>query len=994
MIKDIDTALNTLGLTQYEAKIYRTIATEGASTAKDISNICGIPYGKTYEVINSLVNRGFAVVLPVKPMKYKPVDCGETLRILQSNLSKELEHAKNVFSSLKEKQKEIEVHEPRGSFWVLHGRSAINNKIENLIRKSRKSIMLFLSGNAIYRMMYFRELLEQKKKEGVDISVITTKSSDEGICSLWSCSFCDEQNMNTKSNFVSVDGQESIIFESVPDDKNYTTGTDIGISIIEKSTTSFLESMFSVFNTYRHLLMSSTNAIFIIDAETMEVIEANSQCSKIIGFGREALVGKNIKDIAKQLGMVSQSFFDSSLKKIKKEKSVNIKDFEIDIGNNAITANVSAHIQKFYGKDAIVINVTDVTHEKQIEHEKTTISERYSYLFHTLPLPALLLSKDDKVLMVNKAVEEEFSFNFNEKKDVSIYNFVPKDRHAQMKKIRKMSQKKAVIIKLPLVTPKGIREFIIFLSKADSDGNKIVIGKDISELQDLKRDKKEIQKELKSSEDKYKILLESLNEGIWAIDKEDYTTFVNPKLAEMMGYLPEDMIGKHLFSFMDKEAIALCKNLLNNRKDGKKENHEFEFFKKDSSIIHVYMNTVPIFDKKGNYDGALASVTDISGKKHAEEQLKESECRYRTLFESSSDAIMTLAPPTWSFTEGNLSTLKMFQAKDESEFASKGPWELSPKYQPDGQLSSIKAKKMIMKAMEECSNFFEWTHKRVDGEEFPATVLLTKVKLGDKEQLQATVRDISKQKKVEEKLSESEEKYKTIVESATDQIFMLDTKLRFVSVNTAAANMSHHTPEELIGKYIFDIFPKETVIRFSKNCKEVLETSKSKFIEEKMVVNGKDFYNNTILNPVKDSKGNIVAVMGIVRDVTEQQRLEKESLESRAKYKYLFDNVKAGAFCSSLKDGKILDVNRHILNMFGYEKKADVIGRHVTEFYASLEERKELINRVKKEGIVIGYPVTMNKKDGTKMRLDVSLCYSPYDETIIGIFRETSDKQI
>jgi len=81
------------------------------------------------------------------------------------------------------------------------------------------------------------------------------------------------------------------------------------------------------------------------------------------------------------------------------------------------------------------------------------------------------------------------------------------------------------------------------------------------------------------------------------------------------------------------------------------------------------------------------------------------------------------------------------------------------------------------------------------------------------------------------------------------------------------------------------------------------------------------FYNNTILNPIKDSKGNVVAVMGIVRDVTERKKLEKDSLECHAKYKYLFENVKAGAFCSSLKSGKILDVNSHILKMFGHEKK-------------------------------------------------------------------------
>jgi signal transduction histidine kinase len=98
----------------------------------------------------------------------------------------------------------------------------------------------------------------------------------------------------------------------------------------------------------------------------------------------------------------------------------------------------------------------------------------------------------------------------------------------------------------------------------------------------------------------------------------------------------------------------------------------------------------------------------------------------------------------------------MFKVKDEKEFISKAPWEYSPRYQSDGQSSSLKAKNRIMKAIKEGNNFFEWTHKRANGEEFPATVLLTRVKEEKKIYLQGTVRDITKIKKAEEKAKESE----------------------------------------------------------------------------------------------------------------------------------------------------------------------------------------------------------------------------------------------
>ncbi|MEK6885558.1 MAG: hypothetical protein AABX17_01170 [Nanoarchaeota archaeon] len=111
---------------------------------------------------------------------------------------------------------------------------------------------------------------------------------------------------------------------------------------------------------------------------------------------------------------------------------------------------------------------------------------------------------------------------------------------------------------------------------------------------------------------------------------------------------------------------------------------------------------------------------------------EEAEEKYRALYETSSDAIMTLEPPTWKFTSGNPAAIGMFIAKDEKDFTSRAPWEFSPEKQSDGQLSSIKAKKMIETAIKEGKNFFEWTHRRLTGEDFPATVLLSRVKEGDK----------------------------------------------------------------------------------------------------------------------------------------------------------------------------------------------------------------------------------------------------------------------
>jgi len=127
----------------------------------------------------------------------------------------------------------------------------------------------------------------------------------------------------------------------------------------------------------------------------------------------------------------------------------------------------------------------------------------------------------------------------------------------------------------------------------------------------------------------------------------------------------------------------------------------------------------------------------------AVEEKHEAEERYKVLYETSSDAIMIIEPPTWKFTDANPATVKMFGAKDKDHFTSLSPSDVSPKKQPDGSLSSEKAKKMILKAVKEGENFFEWTHQTVDGKEFPATVKLTKFRLKGKDVLQATVRKVN-----------------------------------------------------------------------------------------------------------------------------------------------------------------------------------------------------------------------------------------------------------
>lgn len=106
------------------------------------------------------------------------------------------------------------------------------------------------------------------------------------------------------------------------------------------------------------------------------------------------------------------------------------------------------------------------------------------------------------------------------------------------------------------------------------------------------------------------------------IDKSSYTTFVNPRMAEMLGYTVEEMIGKHMHFFMDARGIELSTSNFKRRLIGIKEQHEFELIHKNGTRIYTIMETAPIKDEHGLYVGALAGVIDITDRKRMEEELK------------------------------------------------------------------------------------------------------------------------------------------------------------------------------------------------------------------------------------------------------------------------------------------------------------------------------------------------------------------------------------
>jgi PAS domain S-box-containing protein len=181
--------------------------------------------------------------------------------------------------------------------------------------------------------------------------------------------------------------------------------------------------------------------------------------------------------------------------------------------------------------------------------------------------------------------------------------------------------------------------------------------------------------------------------------------------------------------------------------------------------------------REGEIAGRVWTFSDQSEQYRMQDALARSEAKFRTMYDSSRDALM-LTYPGGPFFSGNRATLELFGCASEAEFQALGPADLSPPYQPDGEESSVKAQRMMRLAHDRGSHFFEWQHMRRNGEAFDATVLISRIRIEDEEMLLATVRDISEQKRTEEELHRHREQLEDLVTERTAKLLQANAVLR------------------------------------------------------------------------------------------------------------------------------------------------------------------------------------------------------------------------
>jgi PAS domain S-box-containing protein len=134
---------------------------------------------------------------------------------------------------------------------------------------------------------------------------------------------------------------------------------------------------------------------------------------------------------------------------------------------------------------------------------------------------------------------------------------------------------------------------------------------------------------VRESENRYRRIVETASEGIWLLDSNLHTSYVNRQMAEMMGYDPAQMMGESVFNFYFPEDFGYKKQVLERRQQGVREQIEERLRRRDGSELWVRMAAIPVYKDNGEFDGALAMVADITERKQTEAALRESEERFR-----------------------------------------------------------------------------------------------------------------------------------------------------------------------------------------------------------------------------------------------------------------------------------------------------------------------------------------------------------------------------
>ncbi len=453
---------------------------------------------------------------------------------------------------------------------------------------------------------------------------------------------------------------------------------------------------------------------------------------------------------------------------------------------------------------------------------------------------------------------------------------------------------------------------------------------------------------LRRSEEKYRLLVENLNDVVFNLDAQGNITYMSPVAESIFGYRAEEIIGKSFAEYIHPDDLPGVMQSRMETLGGALRPYEFRMIDKNGSIHYVRTSSRPI-ERDGHHVGMTGMLTDITGERQAEEALRESEERHRTILHTIEDGYFEV-DLKGSFTSFNESMRKML-GYDQEEMVGLN-------------YRRYMAKKIAKKVSLTFNEVFrtgipaktaDWRLIRKDGMaiDIETSISLKRNKSGEPTGFFGIARDISERRRMEEALKKERQDILLILDSSPVIIFYKDREGTFVRVNKTFAESLKMTQEEIMGKTVLDLYSREVAERMKVDDQEVIESGRPKLnIIEYYESAGGIRWVQTDKIPIYGGNNSVIGLVGFAQDITERKDAEEALKKERQDILLILDSSPTIIFYTDT-EGKFIRVNKRFA--MGLEKtEEEIVGKTVFDLFS--RKVAEGMTRDDQEVIKSGFP--------------------------------------
>ncbi len=526
---------------------------------------------------------------------------------------------------------------------------------------------------------------------------------------------------------------------------------------------------------------------------------------------------------------------------------------------------------------------------------------------------------------------------------------------------------------------------------------------------------------LRESEEKYRNIIETANEGIWIVDPKVKTTYVNKKMADMLGYSQEEIIGKSGGDFTDEEGKEISKLNMEKRKQGINESHEFKLICKDGSPLWTLISAKSLFDKSGEFIGSLSMLTDITKRKEAEEVLIRRENEFRTLAENSPDVIARFDRQNRHIYV-NPAAVEPYGHSQE-EIIGKTHSELG--MDPEKVRFWEEHHKNVFNTGK--SETMEFKYISLQGKEYYFnTRIVPEFIDGEVTSVLAISRDITDIKEAEARLKEALEGLEEKVKERTGELEIAYKFLKESEKGLSEAQKMAH-----LGNWDWNIvtnslYWSDEIYRIFGRKPQEFGATYDAFLRY-VHPNDRDYVNNAVTEALSgkpysidhrivlasgkerivheqgevtfDENDTPVRMRGTVQDITERKKAEEMLKESESKLKALFELLPVGVSITD-RERNILDVNLALEEIMDLSRSDLLKGTQLNRKYIRSDgteistEEFPSVRALKEKGSIQTSEIGIIKEDGSTIWTDVSAAALPfYNEQVVIITRDVTDRK-